>query len=384
MLPIPTALFPVFFCLTGSLYRPTIIISSLYRDTSQSVSSKHPTSLSPSSVIAQILASIFLCPPDVIERWIPMMEPLPRHWHEWQHRKFIDSMLQQVYSTNTNIGYQVPLGDEWIVNNQQERQQHISRIETNERYTYRRITASTDSIRATTNNNIIMNSSWDPSTYGEITTTGVRQLIHAMNLHPQENRIDNMDDDNTGVHFYDLGSGAGKLILQMAMELIDSNTCATTTTTTTTVTVSGVELSSTRHEAAQRAKETLLQLSLKPNDCDFLFPTTTLDAVEFLQDDMLSVDLHRATHIYVASLCFPSWLLTNLEEKILRECTHTLQCIATLQRFPNDLMMQDKLVSSFQKPLVRYMEMSWTRPFGAAVYIYHRRKNMKSNKSTIK
>ncbi|KAG7365804.1 histone methylation protein [Nitzschia inconspicua] len=370
MLPLPSVVFSVLFCLTGSPYRPKII--SLNRDTSLSLSSKSPAGLSPSSVIAQIVASIFLCPSDVIERWIPMMEPLPRRWHEWQHRKFVDSMLQQVFSTNTNIGYQVQLGDEWIVNNQQERQQRISRIVTKQ--PHQRITTSTDSIRATTNKNIIMNSSWDPSTYGEITTTGARQLIHAMNLlHPQENTIDNMDDDNIGVHFYDLGSGAGKLILQMAMELIDDTTAAAsaaTTTTTTTTTITGVELSPTRHEAAQRAKETLLQLSLQPN---WGLSPTTLGAIDFLQDDLLSIDLSRATHIYVASLCFPSWLLANLEEKILRECTHTLECIATLQRFPNDLMMQGKC-SSFQKPSVQYMEMSWTRPFGAAVYIYHRRK----------
>ncbi|KAG7365806.1 histone methylation protein [Nitzschia inconspicua] len=190
-----------------------------------------------------------------------------------------------------------------------------------------------------------------------------------------------MDDTNTGVHFYDLGSGAGKMILQMALELIDDTTAAAAASSSTT-TITGVELSPTRHEAAQRAKETLLQLSLQQN---WGLSPTTLDAVDFLQDDMVSIDLSRATHIYVASLCFPSWLLANLEEKILRECTgDTLQCIATLQRFPNDLMMmQDKFVSSFQKPLVQYMEMSWTRPWDAAVYIYHRRNNMNSNKSTM-
>jgi SAM-dependent methyltransferase len=255
-----------------------------------------------------------------------MMAPLPRNYEEWQRRQNIDSILHQVY-TNPNVGFEIQMGDEWIVN-----PKATTAALNGQGKVYDRIDDK------------------DPSTYGEITATGTRQLLHAMGLLLKQKHT----DENNAVHFYDLGSGAGKLIAQVAMELPDTE-------------ATGIELSPSRYEAAVKAKKMLESFLLQPEQ--ELQLAAALDRVQFLPENILNVDLSRATHIYVASLCFPRTLLSSLEDKLIQECNE-LRFVATLQRFPNELRGSKLELSS-----VQYMEMSWTKPLGCPVFLYHHKRS---------
>ena len=81
----------------------------------------------------------------------------------------------------------------------------------------------------------------NPSTYGEVTTLGARQLFHFMKLIKDKNSKDSDDDDdfrNSNNHFIDLGSGNGKLVVQAHLEIPSLNR------------VEGIELSPARYENA--------------------------------------------------------------------------------------------------------------------------------------
>ena len=120
-----------------------------------------------------------------------------------------------------------------------------------------------------------------------------------------------------------------------------------------------------QHEIATKAKQKFY---------DEIIADPSKANIEFQQDDILNTDLHNATHIYIASLCFPPRLMKELETKIVKECSCNSShknhhvgdadgvIVATLQRFPNDLRSRS--------PQVQYMEMSWTKPFGCPVYLY--------------
>ncbi|KAL3920357.1 MAG: hypothetical protein SGARI_006963 [Bacillariaceae sp.] len=181
----------------------------------------------------------------------------------------------------------------------------------------------------------------NPSTYGEITTLGTRQLLQAMDLFAATK---NKEENNNDIHFFDLGSGVGKLVTQVAMELgggqydgSNSNSSNNNRSVRTT----GVGLSPTRHEAAERAQEELRQVFHKkvPKETTgYQFLQDAQNNVKLIQGDLFQVDLSCATHIYVASLCFPPTLMKALETKLIQECTSkNLQYVATLKRFPNDL-----------------------------------------------
>ena len=203
-----------------------------------------------------------------------------------------------------------------------------------------------------------------PSTYGEITTLGTRQLFGAMGL------LDGNPNTSPVCHFVDLGSGAGKLVGQAVLELSDKTIQRAT----------GIELSSSRHQAALSAKRSLLEWVENAKKSENT-STLSIDAneietkMELIEGDLFDVDLSTATHIYVASLCFPDTLMLQLEEMLLQriarqrgisekniETISNLQWVATLRPFPNDL--------GGIRPIVRFMEMSWTSPLGSAVYMY--------------
>jgi len=248
-------------------------------------------------------------------------------------------------------------------------------------------------------NNLSPLTTMKPSTYGEITPLGVRQLFGVMGL------LDRTDTanaaDSSAAHFVDLGSGTGKLVGQAVLEL--SSTLGRAT---------GVELSPSRHASAIRAKEALIEWLHRehPNDGDRSDSTPStrsstissisvspsekafdageiLDKLELIEGDLFDVDLSTATHIYVASLCFPDNLMLRLEETLSQRIARqkqqqqqqqqdqvhngndnttgrvaNLQWVATLRKFPNDL--------GGIHPIIRFMEMSWTSPLGCAVYLY--------------
>lgn len=224
--------------------------------------------------------------------------------------------------------------------------------------------------------------SMKPSTYGEITPLGARQLFGAMGLletdnfsspSPKNNKSNNHHP--SAFHFFDLGSGTGKLVDQAVLEASIER-------------ATGVELSPSRHESAIQAKYALIERLQRQGTTNNNQPisseryTNVINKLELIESDLFDVDLSTATHIYVASLCFPDNLMLRLEERLRQRVTQQreqehdgsdnndkddtvvtkLQWVATLRQFPNDL--------GGIKPIIRFMEMSWTSPLGCAVYLY--------------
>ena len=300
-----------------------------------------------------------------------MIAPFPGAWEEIRNRNKVDKILEECWK-NPSAGYEIQPTDEWIVNNQQQ-QQDGDRSDIIEQ----------DEFDAETT--IALGK---PSTYGEITPLGARQLFGAMGLFDYPRK-----QQRRPAHFFDLGSGTGKLVGQVVLELPND----------TVERATGIELSPSRHESAIRAKEALMRwrranyqsefttLDYDNNDnnnnnnnINFLLSEEKIvhstNKLELLQDDLFDVDLSTATHIYVASLCFPRNLMLRLEERLRtllqrqeqrsdddamdddgeKDCL--LQWVATLQPFPNNL--------GGIRPTIRFMEMSWTKPLGCAVYLY--------------
>jgi len=94
----------------------------------------------------------------------------------------------------------------------------------------------------------------NPSTYGEITILGARQLFHHMGLthNNYRNRQKDIHENNRNNerpkhHFYDWGSEGGRLVIQSYLEL------------PSVVKSVGIELSTSRHKIATRTWDNLVQ-----------------------------------------------------------------------------------------------------------------------------
>jgi len=238
----------------------------------------------PSSIISQFISAVLLCPQDVIESQVPMIPPLPSSWKELRHRQSVNKLLNDCW--NRDDGFRVSSAEEL---------QTVDNTADSDYYT--------------------------PSTYGEVTPLGARQLFHQMGM---RNRRD--------IAFFDLGSGAGKLVVQARLELMLTH-------------ARGIELAKSRHDAALRALAKVRQIEAE-----------TL--VELMEGDLFGMDLSGATHVYVSSLCFDPGAMKRLGEK-LQEASN-LKCVASLREIPG-----------FGNPVVRYIEMSWTKPKGLPVYFYY-------------
>ena len=399
-----------------------------------------------------------------------MVAPFPTTIRESNRRTSVNHILEECWDNNMNdpngnSGYEIQAMDEWIVDNQKqnlneqqtknhgeredepqtefqsqesiraERRQRQDTTSTStataksadslfsnyflslhllfslpsigEENDYDVVDSTSDMFSSSENKRSMMSSlAMKPSTYGEITPLGTRQLFGAMGL------LDRTTPDSFASHFVDLGSGTGKVVGQAVLELSSTIDRAT-----------GVELSPSRHESAIRAKAALIEWLLhrrQPNDKDgssdwysstrsTSVTNSSMEAcdvmdidkkLELIEGDLFDVDLSTATHIYIASLCFPNNLMVRLEEalcqRIARQQHHQnqhqhqhhedqtrngngndtddddtndtigevskLQWIATLRQFPNDL--------GGIQPIIRFMEMSWTSPLGCAVYLY--------------
>ena len=207
-----------------------------------------------------------------------------------------------------------------------------------------------------------------PSTYGEITTLGARQLFDYMGL------VMALPEKIEELTFVDLGCGNGKLLVQAYMEVPVIHR------------IIGVELSRARYKAAARAWDFLRRDARDIrllSTCDFSTPTLPVrDAVvEIVEGDLFQLDISSATHIYVASLCFTDDMMNKLGEKLTDEGGQ-LQCIATLKPFPEKF---NKYLTAGNcggngyndaQPRKHYVEMSWTkaRGTGATVYFYDRQR----------
>ena len=171
-----------------------------------------------------------------------------------------------------------------------------------------------------------------------------------------------------------MGSGTGKVVLQVYMQVPQLFKAV------------GIELSPTRHAAAARALEQVslglvsTRARLDMLSSESVRQLTVNDDIHLLEGDLFSIDLSDATHIWIASLCFPRDMMEQLAHKIVKETRvtttetatgsrsrSTLQCIATLQASP----LLDEM---FGEPRVEFVEMTWTKPRGgASVYFYDTR-----------
>ncbi|CAB9526263.1 Histone methylation protein DOT1 [Seminavis robusta] len=152
-------------------------------------------------------------------------------------------------------------------------------------------------------------------TYGEVTPFGVRQMIHFFGLET----LWEDDEEDSNIHrepivFYDLGSGAGKLVIQMFLENVTSIAI-------------GVELCKPRHVMAVKAWEDL-QGACGLSDEDTICRIPLLeeagqeklvdkDRVQLWNQDIVDADFSNATHIYLSSLCFPIDLADHVANIIM-------------------------------------------------------------------
>ena len=173
-------------------------------------------------------------------------------------------------------------------------------------------------------------------TYGELTIRGVREIAEI--LRPNVNDV-----------FVDMGSGAGRCILQAALEW----PCRRSV---------GVELSKSRHDVAAMALARA-QPSVQRR-------------TSLLHDDLLTcTDFEDATIVYVASLLFDEAFMARLAERL--SSLPRVRAIATLTRLPTEsLGMQfvedprNAARSDDPQTLRERVEVTW----GAArVYLYWRR-----------
>eukprot|EP00547_Thalassionema_nitzschioides_P015232 CAMPEP_0194255072 /NCGR_PEP_ID=MMETSP0158-20130606/33576_1 /TAXON_ID=33649 /ORGANISM="Thalassionema nitzschioides, Strain L26-B" /LENGTH=240 /DNA_ID=CAMNT_0038993321 /DNA_START=163 /DNA_END=882 /DNA_ORIENTATION=+ len=227
------------------------------------------------------------------------MAPFPSTWEEIQRRKTVNRILEVCWES-PNAGYEIQPTDEWIVNTQDDQGQMKPRLNVGSSFACKQ----DDKDKFALDNN--MPRMVEPATYGEITPLGARQLFGAMGLKGFSSR------NRPLAHFFDLGSGTGKLVGQAILEL-PSDTIERAT---------GVELSPSRHEFAIQAKEELLERDATHHEVNrFLtldYCKDINDKLEFIQADLFDVDISSATHIYIASLCFPDNLLNRLEEKFIQ------------------------------------------------------------------
>ncbi|KAK3287081.1 hypothetical protein CYMTET_5393 [Cymbomonas tetramitiformis] len=185
-------------------------------------------------------------------------------------------------------------------------------------------------------------------TYGEVTTVGGRQLAHALGL--ADDRISNSSPPR--MVFCDLGSGVGKLTVQLALEnagLVRSV---------------GIELNQARHQRGVSALESLET----SGEVAFLmseFERQQTPELELKWGDLFESDLAGVTHVYIASLCFSSDILERLGGFLDRQST--VQVVASIRRIPT--LHKDGNTKSWSEPEPFPISMSWG---GAWIHVYKR------------
>lgn len=169
-------------------------------------------------------------------------------------------------------------------------------------------------------NNI--NNKGGASTYGEITYQSAKKILDDLNIIPSD-------------VFYDLGSGIGKLNIQVFL-------------TTPVKKVVGIELSPTRFKYAHDIQEKLKKEGAIKNS----------RILSFLKEDITQADLSDATIIYMCSTCFSDELMKKLLDK-LSKLKKGLKVI-TLKKFPENKVFN--LIKSYTLP------MTWST--NTTVYLY--------------
>lgn len=171
--------------------------------------------------------------------------------------------------------------------------------------------------------NVELQAGRNPATYGEVTPAGARQIFHAMKI----------DIDGEDVSFLDLGCGVGKLVVQAFLEY------------PRVVRATGVELSRSRVLRARTAWQSICKsgtglsmraLHMQSGGGSTRDVGSVISAVHFQHADIFRAEISEATHVYVASLCFPDGMLERLAKKLQAEACK-LQIVASLREFPRGL-----------------------------------------------
>ncbi|CAB9511090.1 Histone methylation protein DOT1 [Seminavis robusta] len=240
-------------------------------------------------------------------------------------------------------------------------------------------------------------------TYGEITPTGVRQLLEDLELLTIF-EDDSNSTDKEEVVFYDLGSGEGKLVAQVFLETL--STCHDNDKTkpkdrAILKRIVGIELSPARHAMAVHSWNALQQALLPsqaekknshhqdyPSEADSdpegipaspavlvdlqeakaslraKFATANRNTVELVHGDLSQLDFSDATHIYASSIFFPPPVLEAMSQTIMDYSTAhgKLKMVAAL----SDLELLETEDSGWEKRVQR-LQMSWG---GANVRLY--------------
>ena len=272
----------------------------------------------------KIAASILLVPPEAISICLPPMAPLPSSAKEFKHRREIDAALASFWKDTD--GFDSPLDEQELVDG---------------RYG---VTSDATSKR--------------PSTYGEVTTLGSRQLFDYMHMYQPAFHLSSRRKQRDKLIFYDLGSGAGRLVAQSFLELQNIHKAT------------GVEMVTSRHQAAKIAWQKLVD-SGRADDIRRRMGKVedsrikAAECVHFYEGDLFGIDISDATHIYTSSLCFTDEMMVDLASKLNREAPR-VQCVATLQPFPPGSLF------GIKHPAMEFVEMSWTaaRGEGCPVYFY--------------
>lgn len=301
------------------------------------------------NLAVRILASVMHVPPECISLMLPMMPPPVLSMAQAEHRAEIDLVLSQFWGKLD--GFEIPEEDVFAVDE-----------------AYCKV-----SIDAPVPKGIAINDRKRPSTYGEITALGARQLFGYMGMYDRSvlfsNNVPN-DDDSNGkdkLSFYDLGSGTGRLIVQSYMELPRLGQAV------------GIEMAPSRHNLAVEAwgrlrngkAERIRSAGLEAHNHSDEEPEKHKCLVRLQKGDLFSLDVSEATHIYVSSLCFNDRMMEKLAEKLQKEA-RALQCCATLREFPSGLSFFGG--QSHLPPSMEWVEMTWTvaRGEGCPVYFYHK------------
>jgi hypothetical protein len=249
---------------------------------------------------ARLLAALFQVPDDVILRYMPMVAPLPKSFQESLQRAAVDGILASFWKETQ--GFHSDLLVESSISKEK------------------------------------LGDLPSPSTYGEITTTGARQVFNYMELYGRSEAT---------VTFMDLGSGTGKLVTHGSLELQCLELAV------------GIELDLHRHSIGMANLERLRKINKDYG---------SVVVAHLYCGDILDANVSTATHIYISSLCFTKKMMLDLVTKLQNEALN-LECVATLQPFPQAEQI-DNSWRTFALSKTEYIEMSWTKPFGCPVLFY--------------
>lgn len=159
--------------------------------------------------------------------------------------------------------------------------------------------------------------------YGEITMSSIDKLIDHLRMGPKD-------------VFFDLGSGVGKVVIQVAANSKVKKAV-------------GIELSKTRHRDALTAYKNALEYLPKINK-----------RCEFICGDLLDANLKAATVIYTCSTAFSQKFMVEVA-KMLLKYKHPFLLI-TLQDLPR--------LKGFRELEGMKLNMSWMR--NTSVHFYER------------